>query len=130
MSKITLTRIGAPTKKTPPIRRLGNRNTEHKVNVVRNDNPSVPEVKKKQPPKEIPSIVIRVPEKETSYQQQPKPRNTTAQIKKGTYSKDIQDVDVAVEYVYSLKSLEQVLQYTSNDMRPAIRIIKRLWKSQ
>lgn len=129
MSKITLTRIGAPTKKTPPISRLGNRNTEHKVNVVRNDNPFVPEVKKKELPKNIPSIVIREPEKEMPYQQ-PKPRDTTAQIKKGTYSKDIQDVDVAVEYVYSLKSLEQVLQYTSNDMRPAIRIIKRLWKSQ
>ena len=47
MSKITLTRVGAPTKKIPQIRKLGNRNTEHKVNVVRNDNPSVPEVKKK-----------------------------------------------------------------------------------
>jgi len=128
MSKITLTRIGAPTKKTPPIRRLGNRNTEHKVNVVRNDNPFVPEVKKKELPKNIPSIVIRVPEKETSYQPQPQPKHT--EIKKGTYSKDILDVDVAVEYIYSLKSLEQVLQYTSNDMRPAIRIIKRLWKSQ
>jgi len=107
---------------------LGNRNTEHKVNVVRNDNPFVPEVKKKELPKNIPSIVIRVPEKETSYQPQPQPKHT--EIKKGTYSKDILDVDVAVEYIYSLKSLEQVLQYTSNDMRPAIRIIKRLWKSQ
>lgn len=130
MSKITLTRVGSPTKKEPLIRRLGNRNTEHKVNVVRTDTPFVPEVKKKIPTTTTPTIVIRVPEKENSYQPQSQSQPKHTEIKKGTYSKDILDVDVAVEYIYSLKSLEQVLQYTSNDMRPAIRIIKRLWKSQ